>query len=130
MDTARIREAAADAGGRVLATVSNDKTVRGWSLSIGELLRVLRPPIGKGPEGDLFAARDRALRRYLDNRGVGGVGGVGDPLRVAFDSCARHALSRKNYRGHPPAIQPDSCGVSTSSRAASLRLQTNGCADL
>src|SRR5260370_16812270 len=55
MHTAPIRAAAVDAGGRLLATASFDKTVRLWSLPGGELLRVLRPAIGSGQEGELFA---------------------------------------------------------------------------
>jgi hypothetical protein len=55
MHTAPIRAAAVDAGGRLLATASLDKTVRLWSLATGEQLRVLRPAIGSGAEGELFA---------------------------------------------------------------------------
>lgn len=55
MHTAPIRAAAVDAGGRLLATASLDKTVRLWSLATGEQLRVLRPAIGAGAEGELFA---------------------------------------------------------------------------
>src|SRR5216683_6066030 len=55
MHTAPIRAAAVDAGGRVLATASFDKTVRLWSLPTGEQLKVLRPAIGSGAEGELFA---------------------------------------------------------------------------
>ena len=55
MHTAPIRAAATDAQGQMLATASDDKTVRLWSLSTGELIRVLRPQIGNGPEGELKA---------------------------------------------------------------------------
>lgn len=55
MHTAPIRAAAVDAGGQVLATASFDKTLRLWSLATGEQLRVLRPAIGSGSEGELFA---------------------------------------------------------------------------
>src|SRR5437868_11571549 len=55
MHTAPIRAAAVDAVGHLLATASFDKTVRLWSLPSGELLRVLRPAIGSGQEGELFA---------------------------------------------------------------------------
>src|SRR5262249_44042462 len=41
--------------GQMLATASFDKTVRLWSLATGEQLTVLRPAIGSGAEGELFA---------------------------------------------------------------------------
>ncbi|HVR10979.1 MAG TPA: hypothetical protein VMW75_23250, partial [Thermoanaerobaculia bacterium] len=55
MHTAPIRSIAADAAGRFLATASDDKTLRVWNLATGELLRTLRPPIGSGDEGKLYA---------------------------------------------------------------------------
>jgi WD40 repeat protein len=55
MHTAAIRAVAADAQGQVLATASDDKTLRIWSLSTGEPIRVLRPQIGNGAEGELKA---------------------------------------------------------------------------
>jgi WD40 repeat protein len=55
MHTGPIRAAAVDAGGHLLATASFDKTVRLWSLPTGEQLKVLRPAIGSGAEGELFA---------------------------------------------------------------------------
>ena len=54
--TAPIKRIAVDAQGRWLVTASVDKTARVWDLGSGALLRVLRPPIGEGDEGKLFAA--------------------------------------------------------------------------
>jgi WD40 repeat protein len=53
--TAMINRIDCDAGGRYVVTASDDKTVRLWSAASGELLKVLRPPIGDGDEGKLFA---------------------------------------------------------------------------
>ncbi len=53
--TAPIRAAASDTAGEMLATVSDDKTLRLWALPTGELIRVLRPQIGAGAEGELKA---------------------------------------------------------------------------
>src|SRR5262249_29843328 len=57
--------------GRELITVSHDKTNRVWDVATGELLRVLRPPIGRGREGMLYAAALTPDGRTL---AVGGVG--------------------------------------------------------
>ena len=41
---------------RILVTGSEDKTARVWDLSgRGELMRTLRPPVGEGEEGQIFA---------------------------------------------------------------------------
>lgn len=55
MHTAPIHSIDTDAAGRFLVTGSHDKTVRVWSLEDGALLRVLRPPIGEGNEGKVYA---------------------------------------------------------------------------
>lgn len=55
MHTAPIRRIGVDRENRYLVTASHDKTVRVWELSSGKLLRVLRPPIGNGDEGKLYA---------------------------------------------------------------------------
>jgi WD40 repeat protein len=55
MHTAMIPSISVDGAGRLLLTVSLDKTARLWSLPDGQLLRVLRPPIGPGNEGKLYA---------------------------------------------------------------------------
>ncbi|RKZ56601.1 MAG: hypothetical protein DRR08_21270 [Candidatus Parabeggiatoa sp. nov. 2] len=55
MHTAAIPRIDVDAQERYLVTGSEDKTVRVWSLPNGKLLRVLRPPIGEGYEGQIYA---------------------------------------------------------------------------
>ena len=53
--TAPVSRLATDAAGRLLASVSDDKTLRLWALPEGTALGVLRPPIGDGAEGELYA---------------------------------------------------------------------------
>lgn len=55
MHIARTHRIAMDAKGQYLVTGSDDKTARVWSLPDGNLLNVLRPPIGEGDEGKIFA---------------------------------------------------------------------------
>jgi WD40 repeat protein len=55
MHTAPINRIDLDAAQRYLVTGSDDKTVRVWSLADGQLVRVLRPPIGEGNEGKIYA---------------------------------------------------------------------------
>mgnify|MGYP002780421780 CR=1 FL=1 len=52
---APVRRLALDSAGRLLATVSDDKTLRLWSLPDGAARGVLRPPIGAEQEGELYA---------------------------------------------------------------------------
>jgi WD40 repeat protein len=55
MHTAMITRIAVDKEERFLVTASLDKTARVWDLKNGKLLQVLRPPIGEGDEGKLYA---------------------------------------------------------------------------
>jgi WD40 repeat protein len=55
MHTAAIGRIGVDAENRYLITGSHDKTVRVWELSTGRLIRVLRPAIGDGNEGMIYA---------------------------------------------------------------------------
>jgi hypothetical protein len=57
MHTAGIKGISADAAGWITLTVSDDKTARLWALHSGRFMRVLRPPLGKGIEGKVFAAQ-------------------------------------------------------------------------
>ncbi|MBR0642611.1 caspase family protein [Plastoroseomonas hellenica] len=53
--TAPVARLATDQTGRLLASVSDDKTLRLWTLPDGLPRGVLRPPIGDGAEGELYA---------------------------------------------------------------------------
>jgi WD40 repeat protein len=55
MHTAPIVSIDVDAQERFLVTASGDKTARVWNLSNGELLKILRPPLGRDNEGKLNA---------------------------------------------------------------------------
>ena len=55
MHTAMINRIGIDASNRWLVTSSEDKTVRVWSLPEGRLVGVIRPPVGEGNEGKLYA---------------------------------------------------------------------------
>ena len=55
MHTAVIRRIGVDAACRRIATASDDKTVRLWSLPDGKLERTIRLPIGPGNDGKLNA---------------------------------------------------------------------------
>jgi hypothetical protein len=53
--TAPVARMATDAAGRLLATVSDDKTLRLWDLPEGTARAVIRPPIATEQEGELYA---------------------------------------------------------------------------
>jgi WD40 repeat protein len=65
MHTAQIRRIGVDAACSLLATASDDKTVRLWSLPDGRLKRVLRLPIGDGNAGRVFATALSPDGRWL-----------------------------------------------------------------
>ncbi|HVL56744.1 MAG TPA: hypothetical protein VM491_09585, partial [Burkholderiaceae bacterium] len=51
-----ITRVSTDAGGRWLVTASEDKTIRVWSARDGQPVAVLRPPVGEGSVGAVYAA--------------------------------------------------------------------------
>lgn len=53
--TAAVNRLATDAAGSIIATASDDKTVRLWNPEDGALRHVLRLPIGPREEGELYA---------------------------------------------------------------------------
>lgn len=87
MHTAPIRGVSLDAAARYVVTASDDKTARVWDMATGKLLQTLRPPLGFGYEGSLYAVamspdgqqvatggwtgRDGSYQIYLFNRATG-----------------------------------------------------------
>src|SRR5208337_1263474 len=65
MHTAIIWRIGVDAACRLLATASDDKTIRLWSLPEGKLQRVVRLPIGDGNAGKVYATALSADGRWL-----------------------------------------------------------------
>lgn len=55
MHTAMIKRISVDAAARYVVTASDDKTARVWDVATGKLLQILRPPMGEGSEGMLYA---------------------------------------------------------------------------
>jgi WD40 repeat protein/uncharacterized caspase-like protein len=65
MHTAPIHRIGVDAACSLLATASDDKTVRLWSLPDGKLKRVVRLPIGEGDAGKVYATALSPDGRWL-----------------------------------------------------------------
>ncbi|OJJ20572.1 hypothetical protein BKI52_19150 [marine bacterium AO1-C] len=63
--SARIWDVAFTPNGRNLITVSDDKSIRIWNTSTGELKRTLRGQIGDGSEGKMYALALSRDGRYL-----------------------------------------------------------------
>ena len=93
--------------GKELISVSDDKTIRFWDVASGEPIRVLRPPIGPGLEGELFAAALSPDGRTL------AVGGYG--LKDAFGSIYLISTTtgriERVLKGHTGTIDSLAFGV-------------------
>jgi uncharacterized caspase-like protein/membrane-associated protease RseP (regulator of RpoE activity) len=83
MHTAVIWRVGVDAACRLLATASDDKTVRLWSLPEGKLKRVVRLPIGDGVAGKVYATALSPDGRWLAAGGYD----------AAWEKTGKHSLT-------------------------------------
>lgn len=102
MHSARINRLAADAQGALLATASDDKSVRLWNLPDGSLYAILRPPIGDGIKGELYAV---ALSPDGKTLVAGGeTGGKTERFSLyVFDTVKRQMVARISDQPAPVA---------------------------
>ena len=102
MHTARISSVNADDAGHYLVSASDDKTLRVWELSTGRLLRVLRPPIGQGNEGKMYAAAISPDGTIVAGAGWSGLEWDGAHSIYIFDRASGRMLRR--ITGLPQSI--------------------------
>jgi WD40 repeat protein len=69
MHTAPIMRIGIDSAERYLVTGSEDKTIKVWELRTGKLIKTLRPPIGSGNEGKIYAVAISPDGRYIAGGG-------------------------------------------------------------
>jgi WD40 repeat protein len=92
---AGIWDMALDSTNRILVTGSEDKTVRVWDISSrGELLRILRPAVGEGEEGHIFAVALSPDKRTVACGGRTGSPRQNDVCVYLFDRTTG-ALTRR-----------------------------------
>ena len=125
MHTARISSIVVDAAGRFLVTGSHDKTVRVWGLAGGELLRTLRPPIGAGDEGEIYAVALSPDGATVAAGGWTGVEWHGDFSIYLFDRTSGRMARR--IGGMPlPSTFSSSARTAAGSRRRSAAATVSG----
>jgi len=119
MHTAMIRRIAVDAAERFLVTGSDDKTARVWALPSGKLLQILRPPLGEGHEGKVFAVAISPDGRLVAMAGWTGYAWEGTCAIYLFDRADGRLLRR--IAGLPNVINHLAFSPDGATLAAALR---------
>jgi len=101
MHVAQIARISVDEKERFLVTGSHDKTVRLWSLPEGQLIRVLRPPIGEGHEGKIYAVAISPDGNTIAASGWTSKTGLDNSIYL-FDRATGEL--RSHISGHPNVI--------------------------
>src|SRR5208283_2467351 len=99
--TSAVRKVLFTPDGKELISVSDDKTIRFWDVASGEPIRVLRPPIGPGREGELFAAASSPDGRTL---AVGGYGLLKDAFGSIYLISTTTGRIEQVLNGHTGVI--------------------------
>ncbi|MBU0499301.1 MAG: caspase family protein [Gammaproteobacteria bacterium] len=102
MHTGQIKRIGVAGAGRFLVTASLDKTLRLWSLEDGRLLQTLRPPIGAGDEGKLYATAISPDGRWIAAGGWTGKEWDNDGQIYLFDRASGEL--RRRLTGLPNVI--------------------------
>ena len=84
MHTGPISRIGVDQAGGLLITASDDKTLRLWNPADGSLLRTLRPPVGPGDEGRLYAAALSPDGQWVATGGSTQAGGEGQGTYLVY----------------------------------------------
>lgn len=92
--TAPVNRLAVDSAGRLLATASDDRTVRLWSLPDGAPAGVLRVPIGEEAEGELYAVALTPDGRRLFAAGITGFAWDRSFALYLFDVAGKRMIGR------------------------------------
>jgi len=127
--TAVIKRIAVDAAGRRLVTASDDKTLRLWELPSGRPLRVIRPPIGFGDEGKLYAVALSPDGRTIACGGWTTIGSEKGATIYLFDSTGGAMKTRltglPNVINHL-AFSPDGRFLAATLASGGIRLYRTG----
>jgi hypothetical protein len=111
MHTDQIKKISVDAACTLLATASFDKTVRLWRLPQGKLLNTVRPPIGPGDEGKIYAVALAPDGNWLAAGGWTANGErAGDWAIYIIDAASgsvRRRLLGISHRVNHLAVSPD-----------------------
>jgi WD40 repeat protein len=110
--TSIVRKVLFTPDGKELISVSDDETIRFWDVASGEPIRVVRPPIGTGNQGRLYAAALSPDGRTLAVGGYGLKDAVGSIYLIStVTGRIEHVL-----KGHTSVIQSLAFGIAPGGR--------------